>query len=151
LTTLEDHENQPTSFPAGLHFSARIVTPIDSDKAVDGDPIEAVLLKPIRGKDGREWAPAGTRLYGHLVGVEQYALKPQSYIEVRFEFIELDGSAVRLRAAPELDAFGGNPHGILVVHDDASQENLFLLAKKHLHLENIEWGWTTLPVQQSPP
>lgn len=57
--------------PAGLHFRVRIVTPIDSDTVAVGDAIEAVLLSPIRGNNGRELAPAGARLHGRLLGLMQ--------------------------------------------------------------------------------
>jgi hypothetical protein len=133
---------------------ARIVTSIDSNSAAAGDPIEAVLLSPIRGKDGKEWAPAGTRLQGRLLGLESIS---QSFFQVlvQFESIELNGSAVPIRAAPDLSGLSGISTGggsyraaVSVIPDEEAKENVFLFRNQHLHLEKFDWGWTTLGVAE---
>jgi hypothetical protein len=40
---------------------------------------------------------------------------------------------------------------MLVIRDSVSQENLFVFTTKHLRLENLDWDWTTLPAEHSPP
>jgi hypothetical protein len=52
----------PTPLPAGIGFEARLVTPIESDTAAAGDPIEAVLRTPLHGKNKIPIAPAGSRI-----------------------------------------------------------------------------------------
>jgi hypothetical protein len=159
------------TFPPGVHFRARIVTSIDSNTAAPGDPIEAVLLSPIPGKDGREWAPAGARLRGHLLGLKQgqlLDLKQQVLLKnenmgiaevlMQFEVIELNGSDVPFQAAPDLSnlfgiSTGGGAYvpGVSVIPDPVLRMNVFIFRKEHLQLENFDWGWTTLPARQSPP
>jgi hypothetical protein len=143
----------PASVPAGLHFRARIITPIDSDTSAAGDPIEAVLLSPIRGKD-REWAPHGARLHGRLVALEQRISNQKSFrVSVQFESIDVNGGSLRLGAAPDLSAVSGTPTAggiyrtaISVFSNNPSWENSgFISRQQHLHLEKFEWSWTTVP------
>ena len=90
--------------------------------------------------------------------MKQYHLNSNDYVEflVRFESLELNDTAIPLRAAPDLSGSVftlDSPYGddLLVAPDDAIRENLFVFVMKHLHLENFDWGWTTSPAQQSPP
>jgi hypothetical protein len=138
----------PTPMPSGLHFRGRIVTPIDSDTAAAGDPIEAVLRSPIRDKNV-ELAPAGARLHGRLVGMEQRTMPLDSFrISIQFESIELKGRAVPLRAAPESSTIIGvsvfrTP--VWVLPGDASPDvTAIVFRKAHLLLEKFDWSWTTL-------
>jgi len=61
----------PAPLPAGLYFKAHITTPLDSDTAAAGDPIEAVLTAPIRDKKKNVNVPAGALLHGRLRSVKQ--------------------------------------------------------------------------------
>jgi hypothetical protein len=143
----------PAPVPAGLHFRARIITPIDSDTSAAGDPIEADLLSPLRSND-REWAPVKARMHGHLVALEQRTL-PQKFFRVsmQFESIDVNGVSVPLRAAPDLSSlFGMRTAGgiyrteIAVFSNNPVQENSgFTSPKEHLHLGKFDWSWTTLP------
>ena len=136
-----------TPFPPGLHFRARIVTLIDSDRAAAGDAVEAILRSPIRDKNNAELAPAGARLHARLIGMEQ---RSGFYfrISLQFESIELKGIAVPLRATPDKST----PNGSNVftapafVSSEASAEDVtnMTFSKQHLHLENFDWSWTTL-------
>jgi hypothetical protein len=143
----------PAPVPAGLHFRARIITPIDSDRSAAGDPIEAISLSPIRGKD-REWAPHGARLHGHLVALEQRILPQKSFrASVQFESIDVNGGSMPLRAAPDLSALSGMRTAggiyrseISVFSNNPLWENSgFISRQQHLHLENFDWNWTTVP------
>jgi hypothetical protein len=83
--------------PPGLHFDFRIVTPIDSDTAAGGDPLDAVLRSPIRDKSGKVLAPTGTHLRGRLLQVEHRS-SPEALmrIAVQFDSLDLEGTAVPL-------------------------------------------------------
>lgn len=148
----------PALVPGGLHFRARIITTIDADTSAAGDPIEAVLLSPIRSKD-REWAPAKARLHGHVVALEQRVL-PQKYfrVSVQFESIDVNGVSVPLRSAPDVSTFSGmrTAGGIYRTEISVFSNNPwretsgFILRQQHLHLENLDWNWTTLPASSKP-
>jgi hypothetical protein len=83
------------SIPYGIQFDLRIITPIDSDTAAGGDPLEAVLRSPIRDKSGAVLVAVGTRLHGHLVKVEhQSSRRPYVQIAVEFDSIDLNGKSM---------------------------------------------------------
>jgi hypothetical protein len=140
--------------PAGLHFRARIITPIDSETSAAGDPVEAVLLSPILSND-REWAPASARLHGHVAALEQRISHQKSFVvSVQFESIDLNGVSVPLRAAPDSSVLSGlrtaggfyrTEISAFSNNDPASENRSFISRQKHLHLEKLDWNWTTLP------
>jgi hypothetical protein len=136
-----------TPFPAGLHFHARIVTLIDSDRAAAGDPVEAVLRSPIRDKNHAELAPAGARLHARLVGMEQQS-GFYFRISLQFESIELKGVAVPLRATADrstrIDMSALTAP--VFVSSEASTEDVtnMTFREQHLRLEKFDWSWTTL-------
>ena len=136
-----------SAFPAGLHFHARIVTLIDSDKAAAGDRVEAVLRSPIRGKNNAELAPAGARLHARLVSMEERG-GFYFHISLQFESIELKGVAVPLRATADKSlANGASLSTISVfVSPEPSREDVtnVTFRNQHLHLEKFDWSWTTL-------
>jgi hypothetical protein len=143
----------PDPVPAGVHFRARIITPIDSDTSAAGDPIEAVLLSPMRSKD-HEWAPARARLHGRLLALEQHITRQKSFrVLVQFESIEIDGQSVPLRAEPDLSALSGLSTAggpfrteISVFSNNPARDNSgFISRQQHLHLDKFDWSWTTLP------
>ena len=98
-TTKPAPPEPPAPLPAGLHFEARITTPIDSTTAAAGDPIDAILRSPIRGKNKTVIAPAGARLQGRLRNVKWWSEPSDHYqIMVQFESIEIGGRSVPLNA-----------------------------------------------------
>jgi hypothetical protein len=101
--------------PAGLRFNAHITTPLDINTAAAGDPIEAVLTKPMRDKKKAVIAPTGTRLHGRLRTVKVSTRAFDTFqIGIQFESIEIEGRNVPLNAvfyAPSRAMFvGGNPY-----------------------------------------
>jgi hypothetical protein len=126
----------PSTLPAKVHFRARIVTPIDSDTAAAGDPIEAVLISPLRDKNRREWAPAGARLHGRLLSLAQ-SMSPSFFeVLVQFESIELNGRAVPFRAGPDLSGVSGISTGagsympaVSVIPNPATLEDVFICSQ----------------------
>jgi hypothetical protein len=142
----------PTALPPGLHFKARIVTTIDSDSSAAGDPIEAVLRSPLRDKDKHVLAPAGARLFGRLLALEQRLL-PLEYFRfsIQFESIELNGKSVPLDAVSEQSVttrgttvFRSQAYASLINRAPADKSAFFISAH-HLHLEKFEWSWITVP------
>jgi hypothetical protein len=96
----ESSADEPTAaLPAGLHFNARVTTPIDPAIAAAGDPIEAVLLNPMHGKKKEVFAPAGAHLHGRLRTVKWWT-EPSGNLQitVQFESIEIGGKKVPLSA-----------------------------------------------------
>jgi len=137
----------PGQLPAGLHLQGRIATPIDSDTAAAGDPIDIVLLKPLRDAN-RLIAAAGTPIHARLKRVEQW---PAGYTQVtlQFETIELNGTASPLRARADLAplAMTRGAGSMLVSRDPASLDTTTLTYRGgHLHFRQFDWGWTTLPL-----
>ena len=89
----------PAPLPPGLEFHAHITTPLASDTAAAGDPIEAVLTTPMRDKKKRVIAPAGTLLHGRLRSVRSWTDAFDSLqIGLQFESIEIGGKNVPLSA-----------------------------------------------------
>jgi hypothetical protein len=127
----------------------RIVTPIDSETAAAGDPIDAVLRKPLRGAANVTLAPAGALLHARLKRVEQW-LGGYTQIALQFETIEVNGAAIPLRARADLAPLASwtrGAGGMLVSRDPTSLDTTtFTLRGEHLHLRQFDWGWTTLPV-----
>jgi hypothetical protein len=141
----------PNPLPAGLRFDCRIVTPIDSDTASAGDPIEAVLRSPIRDKKNGVLAPAGTHLHGRLLEIGQRSDRGTYFqIMVQFENIEVNGRTVPFRAAPELSPWarpwGRNYPGPMAISPDdpSADAGTFVFHQEHLRLQRFDWRWITL-------
>jgi hypothetical protein len=142
----------PAPLPAGLQFDARIITPIDSDTAAAGDPIEAVLRSPLHGKNKAVIAPVGVRIHGRLTNV-RWRSKPTSNLEIaaRFESIEIDGRDVPFTAileSPRPKVLTGTTVSTsqmtLLKHDDPSLGGTFRFPQEHLRLKNLDAQWVTV-------
>jgi hypothetical protein len=151
----QDHPATPAAqssrvagqIPRGLHFVGRIVTPIDSETAAAGDPVDVVLLKPLRDAN-RLIAPVGTPLHARLKRVEQW-LAGYTQVTLQFETMELNGTAIPVRAradlAPQPQSRGAG--SMLVSRDPASLDTTTLTFRgERLHFQQFDWGWTTLPL-----
>jgi hypothetical protein len=140
----------PTPLPAGLHFDARINTPIDSDTAAAGDPIEAVLRSPMHGKNKAVIAPAGARIHGRLTKV-RWQSTPISGLEiaVRFESIEIAGRDVPFTAIlnePPPRVLTGpavSSSSIMLKNDDLAFGGAFHFPKEHLRVKDLDAQWVT--------
>jgi hypothetical protein len=138
----------PSALSPGLRFECRIVTPIDSDTAAAGDPIEAVLRSPIHDKKNGVLVPAGVRIHGRLMRFEHRSGAFESFrVLVDLDSIEVNGKAVPLRAVPE-----AMPPAVpvLVVFDEGSPEvRSFAFHKEHLLLQHLDWRWITVSALES--
>jgi hypothetical protein len=161
-----NHESAPQPLPAGLHFAGRIVTPIDSETAAAGDPVEVALRQPLR--DGENTiAPAGALLHARLSRVEQQA-SGLTQIALRFETIELNGTTLALRATPDLTPMDRSRFAAITsdlgpldrsrfrdvtqVSQDATSLDTTVLTVRGVRLQfrQLDLRWTTLPVEPVP-
>ena len=134
----------PPAIPPGLPFACTIVTPIDSDSAATGDPLEAVLRSSLTDASGKLLATAGARLHGRLmafIGHPASTASRASYqIGVQFRSIELDGKRVPLAAtlvnAPQSKKVSTLPK-------PRSTVGTFVFYEKKLHLTSLDSKWVT--------
>lgn len=96
-----DHSKAEPALPRpGTKLELRLASRIDSTLSWGGDPVEAILVRSVRGTDGRP-IPAGTVVRGHLARVERtYAPRPGVSVAMRFDAIILDGAPVGLNLIP---------------------------------------------------
>lgn len=96
-----DHSKAEPALPRpGTKLELRLASRIDSTLSWGGDPVEAILVRSVRGTDGRP-IPAGTVVRGHLARVERtYAPRPAVSVAMRFDAIILDGAPVGLNLIP---------------------------------------------------
>ncbi len=143
----------PETVPAGIHFKTRIVTPIDSDNAAAGDPIELILRSPMRDKKRSVLAPVGTRLHGRLLRLEQRST-PTSHFEVavQLESLEIGGRSVAFHST-------SYPVRLYVPIQDPRRPRqaefvdpwnsaTFYFPEKHLRLKDLESEWVTVSADQ---
>jgi hypothetical protein len=142
---------EPASpLPAGLQFEARIITPIDSDTAAAGDPIEAVLRSPIRDKNKTVIAPVGAHLHGRLRSVKWWTEPADHFqIVVQFESVETGGRNVPLNAVlypsqPEWLMRTNSSRMSVLKPDDPSVGGTFFFRDDHLRLKQWDANWVTV-------
>ncbi len=136
-------EPSPSPLSPDLAFDCRILTPINSDTAAAGDPVEGVLRSPINDKKNGFQIPVGTRVRGRLTRFEQRSGMFDSFrVVVQWESIEVKGKPVPLRAAPEFLAGTG---AVFVMTDDTSPGGRTLVFhEERLRLQRFDWRWVTL-------
>jgi hypothetical protein len=139
----------PAPLPAGLHFNAHITTPLASDTAAAGDPIEAVLTTPMRDKKKKEViAPAGTLLNGRLRSVKSWTDPFDSLqIGVQFESVEIGGRKVPLSAIlypPPRAMFIGANRMRFLKPDDSFIGGTFFFNDVHLRAKQLDSEWITV-------
>jgi hypothetical protein len=130
-------------FPDGLTFDCRIVTPIDSETPA-GRPIEAILLSPLRGKEG-VLAPIGARIHGRLVHLGEQKSRPNYFeVGVRLDSVEVNGHALRIyaRAFRQAEPLGATSTSNLVMTLPRNV-GVFFFAGKHLRLRPWNSTWIT--------
>ena len=130
--------------PLGLPFDCRIVTPIDSETAAVGDPIEALLRSPLTDANGKVLVPAGSRIHGRLTRfVDHPGHSVQSaFDEIGVQLRSLELNEVRVpfgasivNAAPKKgDHIRFNPN---------SGGGTFVFYEKKVHLTGLDARWVT--------
>jgi hypothetical protein len=140
----------PAPLSAGLHFNAHITTPLDIDTAAAGDPIEAVLITPMRDKKKNVIAPAGARLHGRLRTVKWWIDPFDSLqIAVQFESLEIGNRNVPLSAIlyppPQAIFVGGNPYRMRFrKSDDSFIGGTFFFNEFRLRPKQLDSEWITV-------
>jgi hypothetical protein len=140
----------PRPLPAGLRFNAHITTPVDTDTAAAGDPIEAVLINPMRDKKKAVIAPAGARLHGRLRTVKWWTDPFDSLqIAAQFESIEVGGRIVPLSAVlspPPQTVFMGRSFYRMrfLKPDDSFIGGTFFFNELRLRPKQLDAEWITV-------
>lgn len=146
------------TFPPGIDFKFRIVTPIDSDTPA-GRPIEGVLRTPIRDKDGTILAPRGTKVKGRVVRMARhFGIYDYFELAVRLESVAVGGTERPLRAGLKDQLHGPLPPKAGYDPNDPAKAiesftNLlansgeFFFVQEHLHLQDWDSEWVTLTPQ----
>jgi len=138
--------SEPPSSPVspGLPFDCRIVTPINSETAAAGDPVEGILRSPINDKKNGLLIPVGARLHGRLTRFEQRSATYDSFrFVVQWESIEFNGKSVPLRADPDSRGWMGSV--FVVADDEFSNPRTIVFHQERLRLQHFDWRWTTQP------
>lgn len=140
----------PAPLPAGLRFDVHITTPVDTETAAAGNPIEAVLTNPMRDKKKQVIAPAGALLNGRLRMVRFWSDPFNSLqIAVQFESIEIGGRKVPLNAilyAPVYPLFMGASRYRMrfLTPGDSFIGGMFFLNEGHLRAKQLDSEWITV-------
>jgi len=143
-------EDPPAALPTGLRFNAHITTPLETETAAAGDPIEAVLTNPMRDKKKQVIASAGALLNGRLRMVRFWSDPFNSLqIAVQFESIEIGGRKVPLNAilyAPLYPMFMGASRYRMrfLTAGDSFIGGMFFLNEGHLHAKQLDSEWITV-------
>jgi hypothetical protein len=134
--------------PPGLEFHAHITTPLASDTAAAGDPIEAVLTAPMRDKKKQVIAPAGTLLHGRLRAVKSWTDPFDSLqIGLQFESIEIGGKQVPLSAIlypPSRAMFMAGNRMRFLPTDHSFVGGTFFFNDAHLRPKQLDSEWITV-------
>ncbi|MBZ5525415.1 MAG: hypothetical protein LAP21_24585 [Acidobacteriia bacterium] len=136
----------PAPLPAGLRFNVHITTPVETDTAAAGDPIEAVLTAPMHDKNKEVIAPAGARLHGRLRTVKWWT-EPSELLQitVQFESVEIGDRKIPLSAVlyrPRPAMVMGN-RIIFTKPDDPSVGGAFFFQELRLHPKQLDSEWIT--------
>ena len=84
----------PASIPAGTHVEARIESSVKTADSKVGDPIVAVVAKPIRTA-GKVLVPEGARLNGRIETIEPATATSEGRVRLAFREIQFpDGRSI---------------------------------------------------------
>jgi len=123
--------------PAGVPFDCRIVTPIDSNTAAAGDPVEAVLRSPIKDPDGVVLVAPGARIHGRLL---RFSSTSDSYeLGVQFNWIERGSARVPFGAIRKSGPLRAAP-GM----------GIFVFKQPRLRLPQLDSSWITAAPEAAP-
>ena len=130
--------------PPGLAFVCTITTPIDSDTAATGDPLEAVLRTSLSDATGKVLVPAGALIHGRVMAFIKHpasAISKESYeIGVQLRSIELGGKRVPLAATMVDESRNKAGSMRLNAHTNVGT---FIFYEKKVHLTSLDSKWIT--------
>jgi len=85
-------QTAPASIPAGTHVEARIESSVKTADSKVGDPIVAVVAKPIRTA-GKVLVPEGARLNGRIETIEPATATSEGRVRLAFRAIQFPGGS----------------------------------------------------------
>jgi len=142
-------EEMAAPLPAGLRFNAQITTPLETNTAAAGDPIEAILTTTMRDKKKAAIAPVGTRLHGRLRTLKvSIGAFDTLQVGIQFESIELEGRNVPLSAVlypPRVMFVPGNSYRMRFLKPDYSfVGGTFFFNEIRLRPKQLDSEWITV-------
>ena len=143
--------------PRGTLLRIALKTPIDDESSDMGDPVEGVLLRAVKVREGG-LIPKNTAVKGVITLLEDFD-EPKHYYLVRAEFnrIELGRKRFVFRATPvvskleasKLNEIYGGPWPADI--QDAYNEGVFVFRSRHIHLDQrFGAGWVAQPAVGGP-
>jgi hypothetical protein len=146
--------------PSGLKLDLALETSLSADKSAVGDPVTAVLKKPL--KIGNEVvAPKGAMVHGRITALRQQNKARPSYV-VGLEFFELETPEIKARLRAKLELMAAAP-GFLTTLENSpvsgryaevlkselkgtAIENVFFVRGNNFHLtRGLRMVWRTEP------
>jgi hypothetical protein len=136
---------QSVVIPAGRRFDFRVVTPIDSDTAAAGDPVEAVLRSAIRDKKEAIIVPVGARIHGRLAQFEQ-EIGPRNFFQLglKLESIDVNGTRAPFRAKLQRESPFMYYRSYRQPPAPASEVGSFIFLENHLKRQHLDSSGTTM-------
>lgn len=144
-STVQEH------LPPGIKMRLSLAAPLNDERNYAGDPIDAILLEPIKIPGSGEVIPRGTRVHGVITRFEsRFEPSDHFFLKIVFERITYGNRtyvlyAVHKPTGKEMDKitflFGGIlPKAIMAQLNDG----VIIIAGKHLNLDQRYKGdWET--------
>lgn len=129
--------------PAGVELHVRLSTPIDDHNSFTGDPVQGVLLNPVRIKDLKVNVPKGAVLSG-VVSRMELRYQPNRYyvVAIRWDRMTWGQNSLLLTANPRRlypqgrrfgpGYFGRSSQPML---DESDQEGAFVWPSNHFRMD----------------
>ena len=133
-------------------------TPIDDETAYTGDPVEGVLLRPVKIRDARTVIPKNSVVSGVITMLQNFDQPKHHYLlSVEFERLTSGNKTYLFRAVPAVskleasklsEIYGGPwPAGIQEIYKDG----VFVFRAPHIHLDQrFSAGWMTQTFASAP-
>jgi hypothetical protein len=144
--------------PAGTLLHIALKTPISEETSYTGDPVEGILLHPIRIKGGTV-IPKNSAVNGVITLLENFD-QPKHYYLVSLEFTRLVSGhktflfratpAVSKLEAGKLNELYGGPWPVDI--QDIYDNGVFVIRSPHLHLDRrFSANWIAQSLPSVPP
>lgn len=130
-----------------LHIALR--TPIEDEKSYTGDPVEGILLRPVKIKGDRKVIAKGSVVEGVITVFEDHFEPRRHYLlQIQFQRIRSGNASFLFRAKPvptsgsELIGLYGWPLPASI--EELHEDGVFVFSSRHVHLDQRFSGiWKT--------
>jgi len=153
-TASDANTNRSLEMPAGLLLDVALESPIEQGRAAVGDPITAILKKPVTFGDGLS-APKGAVLHGRITFLRH--LQGATGWVVGLTFVEMEWKdtraklQVKLAVIPSLlQLTSRSPRYRALVAQTALEPDMFIVPEPRLSLTRgfaMQWRTDALPPQ----